>query len=291
MRNTGGGLLRAGFSVKPLHRCWTTLPCVGNVACGVRSFTTPLTADPAITDKPTTYSTTLIPNAFNDGSLLFLHKLEPMSAPRYPTPYTQLTEAQKEEIRSLRNSDPDKWTRNVLAKKFNVPIWYVSRLAPCPPERISRLQQAKEEALGLKRVGLEPPSTRRRGARGEPTVRREQQNREKLRRIVAEAGGLERYTKDHSVPKPDKLVREAKAHSRLREINAMHKGMGKTKKFRDFTDEDMKELEGMDPKVQAQLKELIKKAKEKEPEDWSKDTFYLDAEMPGWEVVPGKKGK
>jgi hypothetical protein len=44
----------------------------------------------------------------------------------------ELTDKEIEEIRQLRQQDPETWTRNKLAKKFNCSSLFISMVAPSP---------------------------------------------------------------------------------------------------------------------------------------------------------------
>lgn len=58
--------------------------------------------------------------------------------------HKQLDDATIAEIQSLRNSNPNKWTTNQLAKAFSVSPLMISKYAPCPKERLERLKTKEQ---------------------------------------------------------------------------------------------------------------------------------------------------
>ncbi|KAJ1928981.1 hypothetical protein IWQ60_001573 [Tieghemiomyces parasiticus] len=57
-----------------------------------------------------------------------------------------ITEAQKEEMRRLRNEDPVQWTSQRLAEKFDCNPVFVASIAPAPRSHIQNLCSKAEEA-------------------------------------------------------------------------------------------------------------------------------------------------
>jgi hypothetical protein len=57
-----------------------------------------------------------------------------------------LTDADIEEIRSLRTNDPDKWTARRLAYKYNCSIFFISMCCEAPAEKKER-DREKEDAM------------------------------------------------------------------------------------------------------------------------------------------------
>lgn len=77
-----------------------------------------------------------------------------------------LTKEQIEEIRTLRSSDPWKWTRKVLAEKYGCTDFFVGMCCQASPERMAWHEQNLEAAKAKW-------GPRRRAAREERKKRRE----------------------------------------------------------------------------------------------------------------------
>ncbi|KND02122.1 uncharacterized protein SPPG_02616 [Spizellomyces punctatus DAOM BR117] len=55
-----------------------------------------------------------------------------------------LTQQQIEEARTLRQEDPDTWTVQELARKYNSYPGFIMRIAPCPKDRKDMLKKQAE---------------------------------------------------------------------------------------------------------------------------------------------------
>jgi hypothetical protein len=83
----------------------------------------------------------------SDGSVMFAR--QPVVAPHVQATSTPLlkqsvtkstlTESQISEIRQLRQSDPEQWTRSKLAKKFNCSELFVGMVAPTGVKNVQQM--------------------------------------------------------------------------------------------------------------------------------------------------------
>ncbi|KAI9104085.1 mitochondrial ribosomal protein subunit L20-domain-containing protein [Phlyctochytrium arcticum] len=69
--------------------------------------------------------------------------LPPRLRPQISRP--RLTPENIQTIRSLRQQDPDRWTLSALSKEFNANPAFISRIAPCPKERVAAIQQQEND--------------------------------------------------------------------------------------------------------------------------------------------------
>ena len=97
--------------------------------------------------------------SLNDGSILiYKHQpktdstiqsdlnpsLPPLLRKTFP-PREKLTNTLIQELRDLRNNNPDIWTVSALSKRFNVAPDTIKRFAPCPKERKELLVKESEK--------------------------------------------------------------------------------------------------------------------------------------------------
>ncbi|KAI9016955.1 mitochondrial ribosomal protein subunit L20-domain-containing protein [Gaertneriomyces semiglobifer] len=108
----------------------------------------------------------------DDGSKLIFRRAENQAAKkttesaRLPPllkklqPTVTLTPEKEDKIRTLRTEDPDTWTVQQLARKFNVHATTIMRIVKCPQDRREMLKQEQDrqwEALapGQKKVKID----------------------------------------------------------------------------------------------------------------------------------------
>ncbi|KAL1924037.1 mitochondrial 54S ribosomal protein mL58 [Calcarisporiella thermophila] len=114
-----------------------------------RHLTVPKPIDPA--KLPSTIAT----KELSDGSIFISRvPLEPTPLPspsQLPPPLTpihekkyHLTPEQIDEMRELRAKDPETWTRKKLAERFECSQLFVGIVAPCPKERLKKLESEAE---------------------------------------------------------------------------------------------------------------------------------------------------
>ena len=88
-------------------------------------------------------------NPYNDSG----NKLPPSIRERPEKKY-HLREKEIEEIRRLRTEDPNKWTQNKLAEKFQCSQFFIGMVSKAPKERLERAEKELEkvkERWGKKR--------------------------------------------------------------------------------------------------------------------------------------------
>jgi len=145
-----------------------------------------------------------------DGAVVFRHIDVPISIPPPPPRYARLSAEQIEEVRKLKQQDPNKWTQRTLAKTFNANPAFVARIAPAPPERkeVVKEQQQIEE---LKRVFGDLEARKRTKNTGMKSLAHlNKMNSDKFQNTVKESGGLKKVMKENNIVPKRKRAHQGK---------------------------------------------------------------------------------